>query len=149
MLIRMVGVLIVMAIQACSSGPAPQHVLEAPTSISPGAKVSLMDGNQFFTQGQWGQAKQEYEKAIAAEPTLAEAHYNLAMTLDKIGQGQAAKKHYIEAANLAPGHKIIWDSPPLHKYGDVKSSSPSSSSSDPVFSPLGGGGSGAGSGLGY
>ncbi len=144
-----IGILLIIVIQACSSTPAPQHVLDAPTHISPIAKIALMEGNKQYQQGQWGQAKQEYEKAIGVDPTCAEAHYNLAMALEKTGQRQAAKKHYLEAANLAPGHKIIWDSPPLRKYGDVKSSSPAASSSDPVFSPLGGGGAGAGSGLGY
>ena len=30
-----------------------------------------------------------------------------------------AKPHFIEAANLAPGHKVIWNSPPLRRYGNV------------------------------
>ena len=50
---------------------------------------------------------------IAAEPTLAEAHYNLAATLHRAGNIAEAKKHYMEAASLAPGNKVIWDAPPL------------------------------------
>src|SRR5207249_9219715 len=55
------------------------------------------------------------------QPTLAEAHYNLALVIEILGDGATARRHYIEAANLAPGHKVIWDSPPLRRHGLVDS----------------------------
>jgi tetratricopeptide (TPR) repeat protein len=45
------------------------------------------------------------------------AHYNLAVCLDRLGEKAEAKKHYVTAANLAPGNKVIWDSPPLREIG--------------------------------
>jgi len=51
-----------------------------------------------------------------ADQQLAEAHYNLALALEKLGEKAEARKHYVAAANLAPGNKVIWDAPPLRKY---------------------------------
>jgi tetratricopeptide (TPR) repeat protein len=63
--------------------------------------------------GQWEGAKQHFEAALAASPDLAEARYNLGWTLYRLGAMQQGDTHFIEAANLAPGNKVIWDSPPL------------------------------------
>jgi Flp pilus assembly protein TadD len=79
----------------------------------------MEEGNRLFAARQWEQAKAQYEAAINAQPSLAEAHYNLALVIDILGDGAAARRHYIEAANLAPGHKVIWDSPPLRRHGLV------------------------------
>jgi len=70
-------------------------------------------GNALFATQKWAEAELVYRQAIAADPTLAEAHYNLAATLDRAGNKAEAKKHYMDAANLAPGNKVIWDAPPL------------------------------------
>ncbi|MGH7165659.1 MAG: tetratricopeptide repeat protein [Nitrospiraceae bacterium] len=80
----------------------------------------IEEGNHLFAAGQWEPSKQRYEAAIKAQPTLAEAHYNLALALERLGNRAEAKKHYLEAANLAPGHKVIWNSPPLRKHGEVE-----------------------------
>jgi tetratricopeptide (TPR) repeat protein len=77
------------------------------------------EGNKQFAAREWEAAKTQYVAAIKAHPTLAEAHYNLALTLEMMGDQAGAKREYIQAANLAPGHKIIWDSPPLRKHGDI------------------------------
>ena len=61
-------------------------------------------------------AKQALEAALAEDSDFAEAHYNLAMILEQQGHREEAKPHYFEAANLAPGHTIIWNSPPLRPY---------------------------------
>ncbi|MGB4893974.1 MAG: tetratricopeptide repeat protein, partial [Nitrospira sp.] len=57
-----------------------------------------------------------YLATIQADQTLAEAHYNLALTLERLGAKAEARKHYVAAANLAPGNKVIWDAPPLRRY---------------------------------
>ena len=40
------------------------------------------------------------------------------MALNKLGETEAARKQFLEAANLAPGDKVIWDSPVLSPYGN-------------------------------
>ena len=91
----------------------PLTVLEAPAGVSPAVATQLDKGNALFAAQKWAEAEQLYRQAIATAPTLAEAHYNLAATLHRAGKTAEAKKHYMEAANLAPGNKVIWDAPPL------------------------------------
>ena len=105
---------------ACSStGKAKVTALNAPSGSNPEAVSAVKAGNQAFAAGQWAMAKQHYEKAISIQKTLAEAHYNLALTLDRLGQRKQAEAHYTEAANFAPGHPVIWNSRIYRRYGDV------------------------------
>lgn len=98
----------------------PERTLRPPAGTSPAAAAAVEEGNRLFAAHQWEPAKVQYESAIKVQPSLAEAHYNLALVLEMLQDQAGAKKHYIEAANLAPGHKVIWDSPPLRKHtGDI------------------------------
>lgn len=101
------------------AAPAKKKVftLSSPAGTVPAAAAAMDEGNRLFAQGQWAPAKSQYEAAIKTQPTLAEAHYNLALSLDRLGERAAATAHYKEAANLAPGHKVIWDAPPFKQYG--------------------------------
>jgi Tfp pilus assembly protein PilF len=96
-----------------------ERTLRAPAGTTPQAVAAVEEGNRLFAAREWEAAKKQYEAAIKAQPSLAEAHYDLALALDKLGDKAAAKKHYIEAADLAPGHKVIWNAPPLRRHGDV------------------------------
>jgi Flp pilus assembly protein TadD len=101
----------------CSSKSVKvDNVLPAPTGSKPGAATALQKGNALFAAGNFDGAEQAFREAIAADSAFAEAHYNLALTLDRTGHHDEAKKHYIQAANLAPGNKVIWDSPPLRQH---------------------------------
>ena len=100
----------------CASQKAPPlSVLSAPTGSSADMVTKLEEGNQLFNTKDYASAVQSYRRTIAAYPTSAEAHYNLAVALDRMGNRGEARKHYMEAANLAPGHKVIWDSPPFRE----------------------------------
>ena len=104
----------------CSNKSATErNVLSAPVGTKPEAAVQVEKGNTLFASRDFAGAEQAFRQAIAADAGLAEAHYNLALTLDRAGRKDEAKKHYIEAANLAPGNKVIWDSPPLHQSGGL------------------------------
>jgi Tfp pilus assembly protein PilF len=106
---------------ACAGMEKEERTLSAPAG-TPAPVVAAMDeGNRLFATRQWALAKAQYENAINAQPSLAEAHYNLAATLEMLGDDLAARQHYIKAANLAPGHRVIWDSPPLRRHGLVDS----------------------------
>lgn len=111
----MAVVLLLGAVTACAANRpvSPSQVLPAPQTISAAAAPHMTDGVRYFTVGDWAQAAQAFERAVAAQPDLAEAHYNLAVSLDQSGQAAEAKKHYVVAANLAPGNKIMWDAPPF------------------------------------
>jgi Flp pilus assembly protein TadD len=77
----------------------------------------MSEGERLFQAKDWAGAAQAYEAAAGQQTDLAEAHYNLAVSLDRMGNKAEAKKHYITAANLAPGNKVIWDSPPMRDTG--------------------------------
>ncbi len=109
------------AVAALTVGCATQQkeeaiTLHAPTGTTAAVSRQLEQGNQLFKRQDWQGAKAAYEAAIKADPSLAEAHYNLAMTLERLGDKAAARAQYIQAANLAPGNKVIWDAPPLRKH---------------------------------
>jgi Flp pilus assembly protein TadD len=104
----------------CSNKSGTQrNVLSAPLGTKPEAAAQVEKGNTLFASRDFAGAEQAFRQAIVADAGLAEAHYNLALTLDRAGRKDEAKKHYIEAANLAPGNKVIWDSPPLHQSGGL------------------------------
>lgn len=59
-------------------------------------------GNLYAGQSRWGEAQQAYFNAVALEPDNAEFAYNLAVSLDHLGQGVPAAQHYRRALKLDP-----------------------------------------------
>jgi tetratricopeptide (TPR) repeat protein len=108
---------------ACSS--APPKVRE-PLVLSPGTPLAAQQytsqGRSAYLAGQYDQAKALFAQAVSAAPNSGEAHYNLGLALFKLGDTEAAREQFIQAANLAPGNKVIWDSPALSPYGDPEGS---------------------------
>ncbi|MDH5427812.1 MAG: tetratricopeptide repeat protein [Nitrospirota bacterium] len=132
---------IFLGILGCSSDkPAPLMVLDPPPNTVTQVQTYLTEGNRLFREGRWEGARQQFQAAVQEQPDLAEAHYNLALAMDHMGDRDAAKPHFIKAANLAPGHKVIWDSPPLRRYGNVPDK-PVEATSSPVLPGIGSGGS--------
>lgn len=112
--VRWLGYIGIGVLVACTSPiQKPPTVLSAPPGVAPAVATQMDRGNALYAAQKWDEAEQVYRQMIAVEPTLAEAHYNLATTLHRAGKIVDAKKHYMEAANLAPGNKVIWDAPPL------------------------------------
>ncbi len=95
---------------------AEVRTLHAPAGTSTVVSQQLEEGNQLYAQEDWKGAKEVYLATIQADPTVAEAHYNLGLALERLGEKAEARKHYIAAANLAPGNRIIWNAPPLRMY---------------------------------
>lgn len=91
-------------------------LLPAPADARPAAAKHNEEGISAYNQGQLSIAKQHFEAAVQASPTLAEAHYNLGMVFYKMGAEGEASPHFMKAANLAPGNEVIWSSPPLSGY---------------------------------
>ncbi|MEK6526963.1 MAG: tetratricopeptide repeat protein [Nitrospirota bacterium] len=119
LLVLFLGVLV----GGCTTLSEPfRTTLDAPAGTKPAAVAAMGEGNKLFAARKWEAAKEQYEAAIKAQPSLAEAHYNLAMVIEVLGDEATARKHYVEAANLAPGHKVIWDAPPFRVHGLVEGS---------------------------
>ncbi|HLZ33283.1 MAG TPA: tetratricopeptide repeat protein [Nitrospira sp.] len=112
---------------ACDSGKptgpgtgtaAPAAVADAaimaPAS-SPG-RADNDEGVSHYKQGHWDVAIEWFQKAVKADPNLAEAHYNLALALDKAGKHTEATAAFKKALELAPANPAIKDSPILKKH---------------------------------
>ncbi|HEX5549911.1 MAG TPA: tetratricopeptide repeat protein [Nitrospira sp.] len=82
---------------------------------SPG-RADNDDGVSHYKQGHWDVASDWFKKAVKADPNLAEAHYNLALSLDKMGKHEDATASFKKAAELAPTNPAIKDSPILKKH---------------------------------
>jgi len=60
--------------------------------------------NQAVLEGRVEEKIKLYRAAIKLDPSLFEAHYNLALTLDKSGQGGEAEAEYRETLRLRPAY---------------------------------------------
>ncbi len=74
------------------------------------------DGVRHYEQAHWDQAEGHFSQAIEADPNLAEAHYNLALALDHLGNHGAATESFKQAASLAPNNPDIAESPILKQH---------------------------------
>src|SRR5688500_11629440 len=80
------------------------------------ARIENDEGVGHYQQGHWDVADEHFRKAIEAAPNLAEAHFNLALALDKQGKHEDATTHFKKAAELAPTNVQIAESPILKKH---------------------------------
>ena len=96
------------------SAPVPSGTLVAAVS-SPG-RADNDEGISHFKQGHMDVATTAFQKAIQADPKLAEAHYNLGLSLDNMGKHDEATAAFKQAAALAPANPAIQDSAILKKH---------------------------------
>jgi Flp pilus assembly protein TadD len=82
---------------------------------SPG-RADNDEGVSHYKQGHWDVATDSFKKAVKADPNLAEAHYNLALALDKMGKHDEATAAFKKAIELAPTNPAIKDSTILKKH---------------------------------
>lgn len=113
------AVLLFIGVVACSKSKEKPLV---PLELEPGVKLQAItlteQGTQAYRGRHFEEAKNYFSQAVTAAPQSGPAHYNFALALNALGETAAARGHFIEAANLAPGDKVIWDSPPLSPFGN-------------------------------
>ncbi len=61
-------------------------------------------GNRYAEQSRWGEAQHAYSNAYRLEPDNAELAFNLAISLDRLGQKESASQYYQRALQLDPEH---------------------------------------------
>ena len=66
-------------------------------------------GNLYAGQSRWGEAQQAYFNAYTLESGNAEYAFNLAVSLDHLGQKKLAVQHYQRAMQLDPSHSAGFD----------------------------------------
>ena len=70
--------------------------------LEPPARVHQEAGTMFAVNGRLEDAITQFEKALAAEPRLAQAHADLGLALATAGRREEAEAHYREALEIRP-----------------------------------------------
>jgi Flp pilus assembly protein TadD len=115
-------VLLLVGAVACSKSKAkPLVPLALESGVKPQAVTLTEQGTQAYQARQFDDAKKYFAQAVTVSPQSGPAHYNYALALNALGDTEQARQHFVEAANLAPGDKVIWDSPALRPFGSPES----------------------------
>jgi Tfp pilus assembly protein PilF len=96
------------------AGKATDAPLVAPASSA--ARMENDEGVGHYQQGHWDVAMEHYQKALKADPNSAVAHYNVALTFDKMGKHEDATASFKKALELAPNDPAIKESEILKKH---------------------------------
>lgn len=80
------------------------------------AESHITAGIEHYSKGHWDVAKTHFMEAAKADPKSAEAHYNLALVLDKAGDHTGATEHFKTALELGKGNPEIQNSDILKKH---------------------------------
>ncbi len=80
------------------------------TAADSKAHVANSEGIEHYNQEHWDVALGHFKKAVEADPGSAEAHYNLALALDKTEQHKAAAMEFKQAQDLGKDNPDIQNS---------------------------------------
>lgn len=83
--------------------------LEAPAGSA--GKEQNAAGITSYNRKDWKEAENHFREAVKADDKLAEAHYNLGLTLDQTRRHKEAGQEFDLAAKLAPSNPTIASSP--------------------------------------
>lgn len=74
------------------------------------AEAAISEGLAHYNQGHWDVAQKHFQEAVQADQKSAEAHYDLALTLDKSGDHKSAVEHFKAAQDLGKDNPQIQNS---------------------------------------
>ncbi len=95
---------------AYSTGEDTESQLKQMISEQPrSAALQYALGNVYAEQSRWADAQQAYFNARMLEPSNAQFTYNLAVSLDHLGQGKSAALHYRQALQLDTNNNAGFD----------------------------------------
>lgn len=79
---------------------------------APGSKAetAISEGIAHYEKGHWDVAKKHFQEALQTDQKSAEAHYDLALALDKSGDHQGAIEHFKAAKDLGQDNPQIQNS---------------------------------------
>jgi len=66
-------------------------------------------GNLYAEQSRWGEAQQAYFNAYSLDSKNADLAFNLAVSLDHLGQGKLAAQHYQQSLQLDQSRSANFD----------------------------------------
>jgi len=111
-------VLLCLSTTACFQKRKPLVPLLLEGDVKAQATALTEQGTQAYQAQQYEDAKRYFQEAMTLEPQSGQANYNYALALHKLGDTEVARRYFLQAADLAPGDKVIWDSPALAPYGN-------------------------------
>ena len=80
------------------------------TAADSKAHAANNEGIEHYNQEHWDVALGHFQKAVEADPNSAEAHYNLALALDKTDKHKEAAMEFKKAQDLGKGNPDIQNS---------------------------------------
>jgi Tfp pilus assembly protein PilF len=90
-------------------GCEPEKEVGAETAVmAPASSAGRADNDEgvgHYRQGHWDVAEGHFRKSLKADANLAEAHFNLALALDKMGKHDEATASFKKALELARWHR--------------------------------------------
>jgi len=98
---------------ACESKKEAAKPVGDAALMSPAGSAGRVENDEgvgHYKQRHWNVAEGHFRKAIAADPKLVEAHYNLGLTLDKMGKHEDSTASFKIVVQLAPPNSPIKDS---------------------------------------
>lgn len=116
-------ILLLVSTAACFQKRKPLVPLALEGEAKSQAMTFTQQGTQAYQAHQFEEAKRYFEQAVTEAPQSGPAHYNYALALNALGDSEVARQHFLEAADLSPGDKVIWDSPALSPYGNPENKS--------------------------
>ncbi|MBM4121984.1 MAG: tetratricopeptide repeat protein [Nitrospira sp.] len=84
------------------------------------AEAHSKEGVEHYNQGHFDVALKHFQAAAKDDPQSAEAHYNLALALDKTGDHKGATEHFKMAHDLGKNNQDIRNSDILKKHLKMK-----------------------------
>jgi Flp pilus assembly protein TadD len=100
-----------------AKSPAVNMALNSPSDFPNKDAASQNDqGVDHLQQGHWDVSADHFQKAIAASPNLAEAHFNLGLALDEMGKHPEATEEFKKAKELAPNNPKIAENEIVKKH---------------------------------
>lgn len=107
-----IGILFVLS--GSFASPVMAQVIK-PLGGTKGANA-INDGVGQFNRGNMNKALTQFQSALKTNPRSAVAHYNLALTYNRMGQSDKATKHFQEAEKLGRGNPFIQHSSILKQH---------------------------------
>ncbi|GJL56875.1 MAG: hypothetical protein NPIRA02_40070 [Nitrospirales bacterium] len=93
-----------------SAGMGKKSAPALQTAAESGAAGHNTEGMKHYEKGHWKKAHEHFMEAVKADSKSAEAHYNLALTLDNMGDHKAAIQHFQDAYDLGKDNPDIQNS---------------------------------------
>lgn len=114
----LVGSLTVLSLASCTGGGGGSRA-QIPALTSSGSGPAVAENNEgvdHLVQGHYDVAVKHFKKALASNPNFAEAHFNLAVSLDGQGKHGEATESFKKAKELGGDNPKIAENAMLKKH---------------------------------